>query len=510
MDVIAGFEKAPTWPSGTAPASEFMDEDLRLKVLANFSAESLDGDSELTRIVQFAAKLFNAPMATVSLVGKEYQHFIARKGITKPQTARSTSFCAHAMLGSTVLEVLDATKDPRFADFSLVTGEEGVRYYVGAPLISREGAPLGALCVTDTKPRTEPMSEFQRDGLEVLALATMQRLSSKRDSTQASKEIARSEERFRLLADSIPDIAWSTDTDGEFDYFNRRWYEFVGSNERPENGWDEYFHPADRDRWFDAWESARALGKPYESEYRLKRGDGSYRWVIARGLPIKAEDGSIERWFGTITDIDDGHRLSESRELIANELAHRIKNIFAVVTGLITLRAQGKEELKAFGEEINATIRALGRAQDFIRPLESDGSEKLDKLLISLMSPYQDQRQDRITITGDSVPICQHVATPLALVFHELATNAAKYGALSTRAGSIAITIEDGANDVAIRWQEKGGPKVAAPQQSGFGTRLTDTAVKNQLGGKISRDWNGDGLQIEITVPVDRLCGTNR
>ncbi|WFL78426.1 PAS domain-containing protein [Altererythrobacter arenosus] len=478
--------------------------------MASYGFDELEADPELARLVQFAATLCDAPSAMISLVESERQRFLVREGTETTETPRATSFCAHAMLGTEPLIVPDATQDPRFREFALVTGAAHVRFYAGAPLVSAEGAPLGALCVTDTTPRPDGLTPLQLEGLEVLAEAVIRRLFGHRRMRIADAELERSEAKFRMLADSIPDIAWSSDAEGNFDYFNRRWYEFVGSEERPEGGWDDWFHPEDRASWFDAWEQARARGEPYETEYRLKRSDGSYRWVIARGLPFKTADGIVERWFGTITDIDDGHRLSDTRELVAKELAHRIKNIFAVISGLITLRTRGHAELEAFGQEINATIRTLGRAQEFVRPLDKDGSEELSELLELLMSPYQDGAGGRVTIIGDAVPICQKVATPIALVFHEFATNATKYGALSTDKGSVSIEIEQDGEEVAIRWHERGGPRVSSPEQFGFGTRLADTAIRNQLGGKIERDWQADGLIVEITVPLARLCGAGK
>ena len=142
-----------TWPAAQAPAQEFCDEDKRLQVMASYGLDAMDGDAELARIARFAALLCGTASATVSVVEAERQRFLIHEPDEPSETPRSTSFCAHAMFEPDMLEVLDATKDPRFADFALVQGDAGVRYYVGAPLVSSEGAPIGALCVPPLHPQ---------------------------------------------------------------------------------------------------------------------------------------------------------------------------------------------------------------------------------------------------------------------------------------------------------------------------------------------------------------------
>ncbi|MEO0689881.1 MAG: GAF domain-containing protein, partial [Pseudomonadota bacterium] len=133
----------------------FSEEGERLVTLASYTVSELYGDEELARLAQFAAHLCETPTGAVSLVEAERQIFLASEGVAVSETPRSTSFCATAMLTGEVMVVPDATKDPRFADYASVTSERHLRFYAGAPLISSEGAPLGALCVTDIVPRPE-------------------------------------------------------------------------------------------------------------------------------------------------------------------------------------------------------------------------------------------------------------------------------------------------------------------------------------------------------------------
>ncbi len=480
-------------------------EDERLRVIASFGLEDFSAHEELDRITRFAAHLCKAPMATVSLVEEARQRFLSRQGVEDSETPRSTSFCAHTMLSGQLMEVLDASHDDRFEDFALVTGKMHLRYYIGAPLISEEGAPLGALCVFDREPRSEPLGALEREGLEVLASTVMRWLQSRREGIAAETALEVSETRFRLLADSIPDIAWSTDAEGRFDYFNARWYEFIGVDARPEDGWDQYFHPDDHARWYSTWEKARDSGEAYETEYRLKHADGGYRWVLARGLPVRDASDTIVRWFGTITDIDDTYRESEARDLLARELAHRIKNVFSVISSLLTLRTRGKPELAEFSREMDQAIRALAQAQDFVMPVRPQDEQQLLGLLELLLSPYSNTRPDAIKLSGASIAIGPRSATPLALIIHELGTNATKYGALSAPEGQVSVDVDDDGETVTLSWSETGGPNVSEPTSDGFGTRLLKTTVENQLGGKLVRNWKPQGFACTISVSKTHL-----
>ncbi|BDW81231.1 histidine kinase [Erythrobacter sp. Dej080120_24] len=499
------FSEPRPWPTGTPPAEDFCKEDERLVILSGFHADDLFGDEELARITRFAARLCNAPSAAVSLVEAHRQRFVTGEGIGVSETPRSTSFCAHTMLGHDLLEVLDATQDPRFAEFAMVRGDAHLRYYAGAPLISAEGAPLGALCVTDTVPRSEPLSDFQREGLAVLAEAVMRRLHAHRQANMADSELKESADRLQFMLDSVPDIAWSAAPGPHFDYFNARFSEVTGRAPLQDvEDWRTIIHPDDFEATAIKFQHALDTATFFEDEWRLRLADGSFRWVISRAVPSTA-DPATARWFGTLTDIHDRYSISQERELLAGELAHRIKNIFSVITGLISLNARGDKALSEFAASITDNIRALSRAQDFALNIDPEPEDNLKELLGVLMSPYGVGDSSAVIITGDNVITGARATTPLALVFHELATNSAKYGALSVAEGAVSITIEQADADVRIEWRETGGPPTQPPQDKGFGSRLVTMAIEHQLGGKIAQDWQPDGLIAHISIPAARL-----
>lgn len=499
----------------SAIADSMLDEVARARAMALYDVAGARDEGLLDDLVRFAGQLCDAPVALVSVVEEHFQRFISRVGTDLTETPRSQSFCAYAMYGHQVMEVPDARDDKRFADNPLVTGAPHIRFYAGAPLVTAEGLALGALCVIDNKPRAG-LTALQREGMTIAASAALGRLVERRTAREAEGARAAledSEIRFRTLADTMPQMVWSTLPDGYHDYYNARWYEFTGMPEGSTDGeeWNGMFHPDDQERAWDKWRYSLKTGDPYQIEYRLRRSDGTYRWVLGRALPIRDGSGNIFRWFGTCTDIHEQKLALEEREIVSQELSHRIKNIFSVVSGLIQLTARTRPEFAPAARDLRERVTALGRAHDFIRPHSANSRpspqiDSLQALLWQLFEPYQVGDNVRIAIAGGEVAIDDRAATPIALLFHELATNAAKYGALSRNDGSIALDIDSDNGTTTLVWRESGGPIIKAPENAGgFGSQLIELSAVRQLGGSVRRDWRPEGLVVEIAVPSAAL-----
>ncbi|KMS54508.1 PAS domain-containing protein [Sphingobium cupriresistens] len=474
------------------------------------------GFRNLDEITGFAAQLCGVPIALVSIVEDVRQRFLSRVGIDAEETPRDVSFCALAMLGADIFLVPDATRDPRFADNGLVTGPPYVRFYAGAPLVGADGEALGALCVIDTVPRAD-LTPLQRQGLTLLARQVMVELEGRRRDRDMilrqrmdAAAVAESDRMFRTLSDAMPQMVWSTLPDGYHDYYNARWYDYTGVPTGSTDGaaWNGMFHPDDQDRAWARWRHSLATGEPYEIEYRLRHHSGDYRWTLGRALPIRDGDGMIIRWIGTCTEIHEQKLMMEEREMIAHELSHRIKNIFSVIAGLIGLSARQHPEIANVADDLRDRILALGRAHDFVRPHSAEsapqaggGRGSLWGILDQIFAPYRGAAGPRIALSGDDPAIDDRSATPLALLFHELATNTAKYGALSVANGMVHLHVSVERGDVRIDWREEGGPPVVPGRLDGFGSRLMTLSVERQLGGRIERDWRPDGLRLSLWIP---------
>ncbi|MFO1248884.1 MAG: PAS domain-containing protein [Alphaproteobacteria bacterium] len=328
------------------------------------------------------------------------------------------------------------------------------------------------------------------------------------EQAETEKALAISRNEYQTLTDVMPQMVWSTLPDGFHDYYNAQWYEFTGVPAGSTDGeaWNGMFHPDDQDRAWARWRHSLSTGENYEIEYRLRHRSGQYRWTLGRAQPVRDGAGKIVRWIGTCTDIHDAKIASEQNELLNRELSHRIKNIFSIIGGLVALSARFEPGAKEFARSLAQRITALGRAHEFARPHSEQSRPQnrqttLQGLCAALFLPYELDGRPRVILQGDDVEVDDKGATPLSLLFHELATNAAKYGALSVEGGTVLLTIRRQDGTVEMTWDERGGPAVTGvPAHQGFGTRLAALSVEQQLGGRLQRDWRPQGLLATIRI----------
>lgn len=319
---------------------------------------------------------------------------------------------------------------------------------------------------------------------------------------------------FVTLTDAMPQMVWSTRPDGHHDYYNAQWYAFTGVPEGSTDGeaWAGMFHPEDQPRAWERWTQSLLSGEPYEVEYRLRHRSGEYRWTIGRANPIRDAQGRIVRWVGTCTDVHEAKMAAEQNEILSRELSHRIKNIFAVISGMISLSARQFPPAAEFAGKLRQRVAALGRANEYARPHSEYSRPAHDETTLSglierLAEPYPAYDEGRIGVGGEDVDIDDRGATPVSLVVHELLTNALKYGALSNDAGRVSIGISRRAGNVVLEWIERGGPHISSePERSGFGTLLANLSITRQLDGLVSRRWDEEGLTVVLEIPENRLA----
>ena len=201
-------------------------------------------------------------------------------------------------------------------------------------------------------------------------------------------------------------------------------------------------------------------------------------------------------------------RTVAARDLLARELSHRIKNIFSVVGGLASASARDSQA-RSFATAFRGRISALARAHDYVLPdspgARSKGESTVRGLLQVLLLPY-DEDGRRIRVTGDDLPLGQAAATTLALILHEQATNAIKYGALSNGEGQVHVACRVRDDSLEIDWQERGGPPPAGPPAAtGFGATMVSSGI-GTLDGTLAADWAPEGLRVTLSVPLRSLA----
>jgi two-component sensor histidine kinase len=208
------------------------------------------------------------------------------------------------------------------------------------------------------------------------------------------------------------------------------------------------------------------------------------------------------------------------QELLAQEMSHRVKNLFMLVNGMIHVSARSASSPEDMAQALTGRVKALAAAHALVHREVSDAESAppvsdLAQLLNKILDPHEIADAlgpTRFRLVGLLVSLGERATNGFALVCHELATNAAKYGALTSESGSVHIAwqlTDEGL--LALAWQERGGPVIAAPPvSSGFGTKLAQETIVSELGGTIAYDWKAEGLAIHIAVPAARLAGGRR
>lgn len=327
------------------------------------------------------------------------------------------------------------------------------------------------------------------------------------DYAETEAALHQSNLRFHIITESIPQIVWSTDANGRHDYYNHRWMEFTGIpvEVMGPGTWKTLIHPEDSPTVMADWRECLSNGETYDSEYRLRYHDGTYRWVRVLAQPLRDTDGNISRWYGTATDVDEAKHLELERELVAHELDHRIKNLFALVNGLVSLSVREQPALRPLTEALSARLSALHQAHSLISGKTGANTNTLHALLRQLLKPYEMSGAGNITIAGQDKTIAPGAFKSMALVMHELITNSAKYGALSQKLGRLEASSHIEGDRLKIIWNEQFPTKGEVEEKGGFGSMLIRTIVEKQLHGSLALTFRQDGLTIIIELPLSEV-----
>ena len=315
-----------------------------------------------------------------------------------------------------------------------------------------------------------------------------------------------SEERFRNLANAVPDVVWTADPDGSITFANDRWFHYCGiTPERNAREWPELvLHPDDRERCIAEWTRALREGGQYEIEVRNRRHDGEYRWFLTRASPIRDAAGDITAWFGSTTDIHDRKLAEERQQMMAAELSHRVRNLLTVIQVVADRTADGAASIDQFLNAFRGRLQALSSAQSALlaRDWRSAG---VATLVRGALAPYLGE-DSRIRLDLQDLPISPELAFTLTLALHELATNAVKHGALSNAEGRVTLTASaeagDTGDELCLIWQEEGGPPVRPPTTTGFGTTMLSRAIQYQHQGRTDLIWRRSGLICRLHLPL--------
>jgi len=279
-----------------------------------------------------------------------------------------------------------------------------------------------------------------------------------------------------------------------------------GTTEIARSEWLAIVHPEDRIRWEALRRRAhRERWQEYGGEYRIIRLGNEVRWIEARVFVSYASDGSPQRAVGIDIDITARKRADEQQRTLNAELDHRVKNVLATVSAIITQTPKAGISLADFVAGFDGRIKSLARTHELLSHNHWQ-DVSLAEIVQREIAPYA---AGNATISGPGVTLKAAAAQPLATVLHELATNAAKHGAFSLPSGRLFVgwgRLDNGSHDgLAIQWRESGGPAVSTPTQTGFGTSTIRELIPFELGGTVDLTFASDGLQCRLELPADWL-----
>ncbi len=236
------------------------------------------------------------------------------------------------------------------------------------------------------------------------------------------------------------------------------------------------------------------------------RSDGTVRWITAHSLATHDSLGNAVEMIGVNFDITEQKQAAARQSFLLSELNHRVKNTLATVQAIVAQTLRGADSLDKAAETIRARLAALSNTHDLLTATEWHGAN-LRNIIAAELGPYGEQAMQ---VSGPTVNLNPKAAVALGIVFHELATNAAKYGALSASDGRVEVswTVSRGRPPMLeVDWLESGGPPVHPPQRQGLGTRLMEASVTGELAGKAKFDYAASGLSCRLSIPLEGAEG---
>lgn len=364
-------------------------------------------------------------------------------------------------------------------------------------------------------------------------------LTARRHAEGASAALRESEEQFRTLAESIPNLAWWANGDGYITWYNQRWYDYTGTTpDQMEGwGWQSVHDPEALPKVVERWKESLSTGKPFDMVFPLRGADGIFRPFLTRVMPVFDQDGRIARWFGTNTDISEQKRAEDAlqkahtelalqmeervrelreKEVLLKEVHHRVKNNLQVISSLVGMQAEGTrdETVREVLEDVTYRVRSMALVHEKLYQSESLASinfAEYTRSLLNYLWRAHGSAVESVGLTLDLEPVSLPVDTaiPCGLILNELAGNALKHAFRGRTEGEVTVTLHeagDGRISLSVGDDGVGFPAGFDWQQAGsLGLRLVQM-LAGQLRADVTIGSEG-GTRFEITFSHD-LRGT--
>ena len=345
----------------------------------------------------------------------------------------------------------------------------------------------------------------RQEGAPDRLVGTVRDVTERHEAEQRMQEYAA---RLELTYEVTGIGAWEWRMEGDVSEWTPNMFDILGAQRDAKPSlamFSEFILDDDRDRVMGELEAAVESGELFDTQFQIRRGDGEERVLMAKGRAIYDRSGKPVSMVGINYDVTEDVEKEARRDLLTNELNHRVKNSLATIQSIASQTIRHAPDMATFKKSFLGRVRAISRAHDLLINGETTEVTVAD-MVATQIEPYASRADDKVETRGPRILLGPSVAHALGLVLHELATNASKYGALSTGAGRIEITWEPTTRDdlpaVRIVWRETGGPPVTEPERSGFGSVLMKETLSYSIGGSTQIDYGADGIvaTIECTL----------
>jgi two-component sensor histidine kinase len=418
--------------------------------------------------------------------------------------------------GKTIFEILGEEIAPKILtiwDDVLISGKaHDLREYPIHPLLGGEDS------FWDIKLLPIRASDKKTAGILSLGVDVTSLVKARDEAERQAHESEHLQKRLAIAIEATHLGLWEWEPATNETVWSLRQKEIFGLSAEEEatyEVWAARLHPEDREEVFRAIAHLAdpSSGGMLDLEHRIIHPTLGERWLAGRAqMTYALAEGKLrpDRLLGTVQDITDQKRAEQERQILLRETHHRLKNLFTVANSMVKLTSKSSSSSAEMTEKLCGRIAALSKAHDLLAPAIADDREPTPTtyrvLIATILEPHADVAAGTaLRLDGPDVPVGPNAATSLTLIIHELATNAAKYGALSTDEGELHLcwTTDDAALE--MRWHEvKGPPLTRPPEKQGFGTRLVQASL-GQLGGEISYDWDEQGLRITLRLSLQLL-----
>jgi PAS domain S-box-containing protein len=499
-----------------ASESRLAKEAIALKRLNDYSSrlwQTRDLNEGLVEMLRGSIQMMGADKGNVQVIDSRGALIIAaQEGFDRPfleyfkhVSSATNSSCGRALRAGRRIVIEDVEGDEEFGSFRTIALAAGFRAVQSTPLVAHDGKLLGML--------STHFCNVHRPGeheLQILDLYARQ-AAAFIERHRGDEALRKSEERYKGIYENAAIGIYIADLTGRFQHCNPAYASMHGHTEEElcKLNIKDLVHPEDWHRHIPEIQRLTSGKVPsFEILNRCIAKGGDFIWVHKHVSLLRDGAGRPESMLALVTDVTERKRAEDATKLLNAELDHRVKNALATVSAVVSHTGQGSRSVATFVAALQGRIRSMATTHELLSARLWQGIS-LTELIGRELAPYATSRN--IEINGPEILLKPDSGHAMATVLHELATNAAKYGALSTKGGRVSIRWDRRPNchppRLVLEWQEFGGPPVVTPDRSGFGTSTICDLIPYEFGGTVDLTFPREGVRCRVELPADWLSG---